>query len=332
MLCFGFTYAAGASCENLSVELCEEFLQYSPDREDGILITTNLVVKSKDPVDKFLGVWHRRHVGPFSVAATEHLLSSEDLCTQIFCNITPKRGVHLGEREMLVRLFRDRTDDRKEYEFRNGPRVPSMASGVSICVPTLDSGRDGFRITDPMRTELDLVPETLALRPYTYGEIGPFRYGIRVTAKVDENAFDSLVIEDHIELVRVYEVYGTNTVLKKIHDSDIPALHCSGLEEKIVGLYRSRFQGSLNGNRALPDYYSVVAVRSPKTKELTPNERLHAAEMREGLEELQVDESLYEHEGLEGFAKGDVLWFVNRKRQQDFRLQLLGPMFVPAEV
>lgn len=323
MKCFGFSY----DHEGLSLELCEEVIQYRTARADGISVVGNIILKSTTHGNSHLGIWHRADVGTFDITRTKDWLRPEDVYTHIFFNIAEDRARIGRGRTVNARLFTEAEGD---------PRLESEPT-EGIIVPPVGDGVDALRISHPVEEELGrrglLLPPS-AFRPYTYAEIGPFRgreqyYAIRVVAELGETTVRRLVTEVPCTGTRFYEVYGVNEISRKIERLDLPELerYCERSSAgEVYEEYYSRFVGGLQEKALVPEFYSIVAIDSPDSCRWSPD-RMYTVQLRRGLKELteQISEALFDHEGLTEL-KGRVFWFVNEKRSQEFRLQLEGPM------
>jgi len=321
MICFGFS----CSRDGLSIELCEEVIQYHTNREEGIPLAANLIVKSTSDEAKYLGAWHRGDVSPFCIEETERWIERDDFYTNIFFNIAKNRGKVGPERTIEVRLF----DDQKMEDPCLRPETETTGG---VAVPCIGDSRNGVSVSYPVHDRLGSDSEVAdVLRPYTYGIIGPFSgrdryFAIRITAHIGEHVFEKFATENICEGTRFYEVYGVDEILQRIGALDLPELQdrcASGISYEV---YQDEFVSGLLRRKLVPEFYSVVAIDSPDSKNY-PLNGLFTIQLRRGLKDLtdQIHEGLYEHESLANL-KDRVFWFVTREKDRDFRLQLEGPM------
>lgn len=327
MKCFGFN-AVEADAANagggISVELCEEIIQFHTVRQEGIPLAANIIIRCMGEGEKYLGIWHRADVSPLSMGETCDWLDPQSFETYIFFNITRGRGRITGpNRTIEMRPFRN-----------GGAKLRLESEAVKgIIVPPVGDGAGAIDVSYPLGDEL----ATLGLKtpdaefvPYTYVKVGPFAghkcyYAIRVTTHVSEPAFGRLVTEIPCDNTRVYDVYGADEILRKIQDLDLPDLEYH-TEPEVFALYRDHFVNAMKEKRLCPKAYSVVAIDSPDSHNHRPP-KMYAIKLTRGLDDLtdQISEDLFKYPALSEL-RDRVFWFVNRSPKQDFRLQLEGPM------
>ncbi|HUU29577.1 MAG TPA: hypothetical protein VM123_17375 [archaeon] len=324
MKCLGFT----SHGEGLSVEMCEEVIQYHTSRKDGIPIAANLVVKSTNAAaQKYLGIWHRADVRPIKVANKNEWWDVNNLYTHLLFNINNNRGKFVDEKTINIKLFKEKNGN---------PLLPFEETENNYVTCEL-LGSDDVEVISPIEEELienGLQIPTPDYIPYTCVKIGPFTkknqyYLFRVLFKIEEPTFGKLVIENTLGGTRIYQVYGVDEIARKILCLDLPDLRrdfsLKKLEE-IYNIYNKHFLTGLHDIKLSTKFYSIVAIDSNDSIHYYPN-RMYTVLLRKGLMDLKelISKELFHHEQLINL-KGKVFWFVNRAQNQDFRLQLEGPM------
>lgn len=320
MKCYGFSYGG----EDLSVELCQEIIEYHTVRAEGIPVTGNIVVKSLSEKPKYLGIWHRADLGEFDIAGTRDWLNSKNFYTHIFFNLVEDRGeIMANESTIAARLF-------DEADFRN-PRLQEEKT-KGIVVPSVP-GENCLEVSHPVKDSLakeNVKQPDSEFVPYTYAKIGPFAgrnkyYAIRVSTRITGGAFTRLVAENPLLGTRYYKVYGVSEILEHIEDIDLPHLKRHS-DEVTYKMYESYFETGLKNNRLVPKFYSIVAIDSPESNKYRP-QRVYSVHVKRALKDLTdiISPDLFKHDRLENL-KGRVFWFINRDRSQEFLLWLEGPM------
>ena len=220
--------------------------------------------------------------------------------------------------------------------------TPESQTGITIAYT--GNHENAISISFPIESKLGKmrIPEP-ELRPYTYAEIGPFSgidryYAVRIKMHLDEDTVLKLCIENHREGTRYYEVYGTEHILYKIRNEDIPDLAWAtkskrkgNKESKEV--YEDRFCRSIDGKKITPEFYSVVVLDSPDSGQFPPH-RLIQVPLEGGTRDLTncIDEKLFKkNTPLHGF-KDRIFWHVSLYKNQKFRLRFKGPIGDPDRI
>ena len=323
MLCFGFSADKG-----LSVPLCEEVIKYSPYREAGVPIAGNVILKSDDDSEKYLGIWHRADIASISISKTEDWLDETDYYSNLFNNIHGGRGETLDNRNIRAKLFSNPIG-------QPGPHLTSdplidRAYTEPIYVPRTNVDDAEVRITDRMAELLgDEIPAA-DLIPFTYTRVGPFvgrgkHYAIRVSAHIADTTFNRLIAENPALGTRYYEVYGVDEILNKIRYVDLPQLRHYASND-IYRAYENMFTSELRDRCIFPDFYSIVAIDSLQSSGYAPSS-MHTIEIKRDLKSLTdiINPAIFTGEDWKGL-EGGMFWFVNRQKSQKFLLMLEGPM------
>lgn len=310
MLCFGFT----CKQKGLIVELCEEIVEiYSTIKK--VSFTINLILKSTNNNNKYLGVWHRGNVGCMDINNTEALLNRNSPATKLFCYLDKKRGIlNKTKRTINFRLFEIDSDTCKT-------RLREQHT-YDISVPSISKIKKTNPIEDGLKKKGLPVPPA-SKKPFSYASIGPFfgkdRYfAIRITACLKAESFERLVTEDLITKERLHRVYGIKEIIGSIRGIDLPNLRRANFTEtkeqhsEIYNEYLNIFEEQLERNCIIPKFNSVVVLTKAKTTRTIIN--------RTDFMELNIPNK------SNLVAGKHVHWYVNKRHSQNYLFWIEIPM------
>jgi hypothetical protein len=302
MLCFQFV-----GDESSQVILCEETIQYSAYRKDGVRAGANVVIRYRPSGKPYVYAIHRRAFGHLRIASSETWVSEESGFPYSF---------------IFSNICKERLRRRPDGSF--GLRAQGLASEEERLEILPNQDAPDFAAVEEMTAGSDLDPEA----PFSLIRLGPFpqREGLfllRFEFSISGTSFTDLIPEYHDTAARLYRVYGPDHIMREISLVDLPQALSQDAER--YARYKARFDAFSPQSLLVPRLYSIIAVDNPNCNPA----RLHCIDITADLRDLtsKIDVSLYQHPYFQRQKiDGRLHWFLSDKPNRGFYLQLLGPM------